>query len=219
MEEMTIYGNPLADTAIVRLLGEHEKESFANETEQLNRRADGTDLCVVAVTIDDWFYEMSPWETEENLFENSAGKKGSGAEEKLGSILDKIDGFEEKYINDRRRFVLAGYSLAGLFALWSGYKTDRFDVIMAASPSVWYPGWTEFIESHTCLASKVYLSLGSKEHKSRNVLMAKVAYNMAIQCESLKKQGIDTTFEMNEGNHFKDVTERMLKGILCCIQP
>lgn len=59
------------------------RESFANETEQLNRRADGTDLCVVAVTIDDWFYEMSPWETEENLFENSAverseavGKRG-----------------------------------------------------------------------------------------------------------------------------------------------
>lgn len=211
MKEMMIYGNPQAEVIICRLVGEHERESIVNEIEQLKGYLPGKDFGVLALPIADWFYEMSPWKTDEKLFD---GSKVGGAVDKLEEIMKHIAEFESQHPNENRKYVLAGYSLAGLFALWASYQTDKFSRIVAASPSVWYPEWITYIESHECKADKVYLSLGSKEHKTRNSLMAKVADNIKIQQQVLLKQGIDTTFEMNEGNHFKDVTDRMIKGIL-----
>lgn len=205
-----IWGNTLADTAICRLVGEHEKETIAHEIELLKEHLQVIDFCVIALPVKDWFYEMSPWQTSENLFNDA---KVGGANNKLEEIMKQIVEFESQYPNENRKYILAGYSLAGLFALWTSYQTDKFCRIVAASPSVWYPDWIQYIESHKCRAGKVYLSLGSKEHKTRNVLMAKVADNIKIQQESLIMQNIETVYEINEGNHFKDVTLRMVKGL------
>lgn len=214
MEKLVIWGDALADIVICRLVGEHEKETIAYEIELLGEHLPETDFCVIALPVKDWFYEMSPWQTSENLFNDA---KVGGANNKLEEIMKQLDEFESQYPNENRKYILAGYSLAGLFALWTSYQTDKFCRIVAASPSVWYPDWIQYIESHKCRAGKVYLSLGSKEHKTRNVLMAKVADNIKLQQQSLTNQGIDTTFQMNEGNHFKDVTARMVKGILNAI--
>lgn len=211
MKEMMIYGNPQAAVIICRLVGEHEKEQIAKEVQQLIEQSQAKDFGVVFIPVKDWFYEMSPWKTNEKLFDDAPV---GGAAEKLSEIMKQLAEFDSQYPNENREYILAGYSLAGLFALWTSYQTDKFSRIVAASPSVWYPDWIAYIESHTCKADKVYLSLGSKEHKTRNPLMAKVADNIKIQQQILVSQGIDTTFQLNEGNHFKDVTERMVKGIL-----
>ena len=42
-------------------------------------------------------------------------------------------------------------------------------------------------------------------------LMSKVADNIQEQKLTLQNQGIDTYYEENQGNHFADVTERMVK--------
>lgn len=210
-----IWGDALADIAICRLVGEHEKETIAHEIELLKEYLQGIDFCVIELPVKDWFYEMSPWQTSENLFNDA---KVGGASNKLEEIMKQIVEFENQYPNENRKYILAGYSLAGLFALWTSYQTDKFCRIVAASPSVWYPDWIQYIESHKCRAGKVYLSLGSKEHKTRNVLMAKVADNIKLQQESLIMQNIETVYEINEGNHFKDVTIRMLKGLVWSVE-
>ena len=64
--------------------------------------------------------------------------------------------------------ILGGYSLAAFFSLWSGYQTDVFSSIVGVSPSVWFPQWIEFAESHQMKANRVYLSLGDKEPKAKN---------------------------------------------------
>lgn len=41
---------------------------------------------------------------------------------------------------------LLGYSLGGLLALYALTRTDAFDVVLAASPSSWYPGFGDYLE-------------------------------------------------------------------------
>ena len=64
--------------------------------------------------------------------------------------------------------------MAGLFALWAAGQTDRFSGVAAVSPSVWFPGFLEEMKSRRVQSDCIYLSLGDKEEKTRNPVMAQV---------------------------------------------
>ena len=112
------------------------------------------------------------------------------------------------------KLCIGGYSLAGLFALWSAYETDLFDGVAAASPSVWFPGWIGHAETNAVKAGKVYLSLGDKEEKTRNPVMRTVGDNIRRQHELLQAEPAceKCILEMNQGNHFKEPDIRTAKG-------
>lgn len=60
--------------------------------------------------------------------------------------------------------LLAGYSLAGLFALWAACNTDLFGRVASLSGSLWYDGWVAYLQEHRPDAnSRIYLSLGKRE--------------------------------------------------------
>lgn len=63
-------------------------------------------------------------------------------------------------------------------------------------------------------ADSVYLSLGDREEKTRNPLMATVGDCIREGHELLLGRGIRTTLEWNPGNHFKDAGIRMAKGFV-----
>ena len=70
---------------------------------------------------------------------------------------------------------LAGYSLAGLFALWAAYECDIFSGIACCSGSLWFKDWDIYMREHTLKRKcSVYLSLGGKEEKTKNAVMATV---------------------------------------------
>ncbi|MBR1433374.1 MAG: alpha/beta hydrolase, partial [Ruminiclostridium sp.] len=110
---------------------------------------------------------------------------------------------------------LVGYSLAGLFAVYAMYRTKLFSRIASVSGSLWYPGFMDYAKSHelAALPPKLYLSLGDKEARTRNQIMAKVEQNSRDLHEYYKSLGINTIFELNEGNHFKDAGLRIAKAI------
>ena len=60
---------------------------------------------------------------------------------------------------------------------------------------------------------RVYFSLGDKEAKTRNQMLRTVEDNTKEICELIKNSGVDSIFEMNEGNHFKEADLRLAKGI------
>ena len=134
---------------------------------------------------------------------------GDGAEKTLefitGQLLPTVQ-------EDIPHLILGGYSLAGLFALWTGYQTDRFEGIAAASPSVWYPQWIDYASENKPLARSVYLSLGDKEEKAKNPIMAQVGNAIRKQHELLTAQEVSTILEWNAGNHFVDSDKRTAKG-------
>ena len=140
----------------------------------------------------------------------------------VSSVYDAKEEYSEetlKYINDLsegeyegRKIVLGGYSLAGLFALWAGTKNGNYSGIVAASPSVWFPGFTEYLKEHSAMADTVYLSLGDKESKTKNAVLATTDACIEKTRDILLGQGVNCVLEWNEGNHFKEPEKRMAKG-------
>ncbi len=111
--------------------------------------------------------------------------------------------------------VLAGYSMGGLFALYAMMKTTVFSRFVSASGSLWYPGFLETL-AETELPAKpdsVYLSLGGKEAKTHNPVMAQVETRTRAVHDLIAQRGIPVILEMNPGNHFREPDLRTAKGI------
>lgn len=162
----------------------------------------------------DWNQDMSPWKASP-ITKKDAPFAG-GADKYISSLLSKIlpDILREFAVRPSQIF-LTGYSMAGLFALYAAYQTDFFNGIASVSGSLWYPEFIEYVKSHEPSDSvqKIYFSLGYKESHTRNTLLSSVQNNTVEIEENIKKQEIETIFELNEGNHFKDHAGRMAKGI------
>ena len=200
---MTIYeyGNPDADTVLIQLTGDHELSVLKNEVEEIRKRT-STDFRLIAAKVDDWNYELSPWKAPA-VFGNE--DFGDGAVRTLEQILTLCT-------DKSRTYYIGGYSLAGLFSLWAAYQTDVFSGFAAASPSVWFPGFLQYMKEHDMRAKSVYLSLGNREERTRNPLMATVGDCIREGYNLLKMQKIRTILEWNPGNHFKDAGIRTAKG-------
>ena len=110
------------------------------------------------------------------------------------------------------KITLGGYSLAGLFALWASTQTDLFYGTAAASPSVWFPDWMKFEQQHLIQAQHIYLSLGDKEERTKNTIMAAVGDNIRTLHSRLTERGADCTLEWNSGGHFKDADLRTARA-------
>ncbi len=191
------------ETLLVQLVDEHDMAQMEGELEAICRLSPQP-FHLVAVRVSDWQTELTPW-TAHAVF----GKVpfGDGAAETLRFLSNQL-----LPSLPARRVLLGGYSLAGLFALWAACNTFLFDGIAAVSPSVWYPQWTDYASSHTLSAQSVYLSLGNKEERTKNPVMAQVGNAIRLQHELLLQQGIQTILEWNEGNHFAEAELRMAKG-------
>ena len=195
------FGNEKADTILIQPVSGDELK-FAEDELKLIKESTGADFCMYAVEVDNWNSDLSPWETEPVF-----GKEGfgDGAEKTLEEIL--------KFCEDKsRRYIIGGYSLAGLFSIWSAYQTDIFCGVAAASPSIWFTGFVDYMKEHEIKTDKVYLSLGDKEEKTRNPVMATVREKIEEAYSLLKEKGIKSNLEMNKGNHFRDVDIRTAKA-------
>lgn len=168
----------------------------------------------ILVEIDgvDWNRDMSPWASEK-LFAGDTACTGGG-EEWLQVLTSQIIPPVEEGLNVTNRF-LAGYSLAGLFALWAAYHTSIFDGVISGSGSFWYPGFTEYAGGHDLMRqlSSIYFSLGDRESHVRNPILQRVEENTRWLCAHYQEQGITTIFELNTGNHYMQTELRMAKGI------
>ncbi len=195
------YGNPDASTVLLQMVDDHDLEGIESEIAEIQKLTD-SDFCLIAIKVNDWNRDLSPWKAPAVF-----GKEdfGGGAEETLQEVL--------KYCTDREKhYIIGGYSLAGLFALWAAYQTDVFSGVAAASPSVWFQGFTDYMKESTIHSNIVYLSLGDKEEKARNLIMSTVGVRIREAHELLKSRGIKTALEWNQGNHFKDADIRTAKA-------
>ena len=165
---------------------------------------------LVVIPCEDWGRDLSPWPAPAVF-----GKEdfGGGADAFLGKVQEAVSTFEKNVTPSFR--VIAGYSLAGLFALYAPYRTDLFDKVVSASGSVWYDGWMDYVHRTPFVRSPrgVYLSVGDREKYSRNPRLQRVEEANRALADYYAEQGIDTRFQLNEGNHFADSAERLGKGI------
>lgn len=200
-----LYQDEAATHLLIQPIDEHDLELLDQEIEAIKKMSDKP-FSLVAFMIKDWNQELTPWAAPAVF-----GKVpfGSGAEKTLEFITSRLLPEVQENIP---HLILGGYSLAGLFALWAGYQTDKFDGIVAASPSVWFPKWIEYATDNKPLAKSIYLSLGDKEEKAKNPVMAQVGNAIRRQNELLTGQMDNTILEWNPGNHFVDSEKRTAKG-------
>lgn len=111
---------------------------------------------------------------------------------------------------------IAGYSLAGLFALYAIYQTDFFSRVGSMSGFFWFPGIKEYIFSYKPKRRPecMYFSLGEKESKTRNPVLKSMQQNTEEILAFYQRKGIGTVFQMNPGNHFNHAAERTAAGIV-----
>ena len=178
------YGNPEAPIVLIQPVGDHDLPEIEGEVAQI-RKLTALDFQMIAVKVDDWNLE--------------------GAASLLEEILRLCS-------DESKTYYLGGYSLAGLFSLWASYQTDRFAGIAAASPSVWFPGFLPYMKEHENQSRAVYLSLGDKEEKTKNPVMATVGDCIREAHAWLQQCGIRSTLEWNQGNHFRDPGLRTAKA-------
>ena len=198
---MTTYGNPDAPLVLIQMVDDHDLGGMESEAEEIKKLTDA-DFYLIAVKVADWNADLSPWPAPAVF---GSEDFGNGAAATLDEVLKICTGPEKTYI-------IGGYSLAGLFALWAACQTDVFRGVAAASPSVWFPGFTDYMKDNRIRASSVYLSLGDKEERTRNPRMAVVGDRIREAHELLKNQGVSTVLEWNPGNHFKDPDIRTAKA-------
>lgn len=204
-----IYGEANAEYLLLQMTDKHELQSMDSEVSviaQSNHK-----FLFAAVPVANWNDELSPWEAPAVW-----GKQGFGgtAADTLRFLMEQvIPTLKQQFdLPENVKIILGGYSLAGLFALWTSTQTNLFCGIAAASPSVWFPGWVEFEQQHPVQARHVYLSLGDKEAYTRNPVMAAVGDNIRALHSRLTERGANCTLEWNSGGHFKDADLRTARA-------
>lgn len=178
----------------------------AHDAQLLDRQYDAMRCCALpfalaAFEVKDWNRELSPWEAPPVF-----GKVpfGGGAAETLAFLTGRLlPELRSLLPGNGIALCIGGYSLAGLFALWAATKTELFSGAAAASPSVWFPGWLDYVPEHPIHAETVYLSLGDREDRAKNPVMARVADCIRAQYALLQADH-RVTLEWNPGNHFQD---------------
>ena len=68
------------------------------------------------------------------------------------------------------------------------------------------------MKENELLCSAVYLSLGDKEEKARNPVMATVGERIREAYQWFHNQGVNCVLAWNEGNHFRDADIRTAKA-------
>ena len=201
MKPCAVYGDPGAPTVLIQMVDDHDLEGLESEVAEIRKLTDKK-FYLISVKVQNWNTDLSPWNAPA-VFGKEAF--GAGAADTLEEVL--------KLCADQKKiYIIGGYSLAGLFALWAVYQTNVFAAVAAASPSVWFPGFIEYMKERRPQAASVYLSLGDKEEKTRNPVMAAVGSRIREAHELLRGQGVDTVLEWNPGNHFRDADIRTAKA-------
>lgn len=195
------YGDMTAHTILIQPVDRRELTTIEKEVAIIKEYSQ-TNFCFTAFVVEDWNKELSLWNAPA-MFGNK--NFGDGAERTLAEILCYMNPPEKKYL-------LGGYSLAGLFSLWAAFRTNSFSGIAAVSPSVWFPNFIDYMREHEPQSDNIYLSLGDKEEKTKNPTMSQVGKAIRECYGILQEKNRLCTLEWNQGNHFKEPELRMAKG-------
>ena len=191
--------------------------TFSDEGRKVYEAAQATGclpFTLVTVSDLDWNHDMVPWDSPP-AFKNAEPCTG-GADDYLRLLTKEIIPTAEKELAGVPSWRgIAGYSLAGLFALYAIYRTDLFSRVGSMSGSLWFPGMKEYIFSHEPKRQPdcVYFSLGDKESKTRNPVLRSVRQNTEEIQSFYQDKGFNTIFQLNPGTHYDHAAERTAAGI------
>ena len=169
---------------------------------------------IVSVPVRNWNDALTPWPAPGLYREES--DFGGHAQETLTELLDDVlPSIEQRAGLSPTRRAICGYSLGGLFALYSLTHSDSFAACACLSGSVWFEGWVEHLRelSLDITGHLAYLSIGTKERKAPRPILKTVQDRME-QCASiLRERGCSVEYRTGPGNHMQHIPERFGAGL------
>jgi len=177
------------------------------------KRMECPDFSLVVISNLDWNHDMAPWDIPP-VSSNDIPCTG-GADTYLDLLINEIIPKVEEQIQEVSWRGIAGYSLAGLFAVYTMYRTDLFPRIASMSGSFWFPGFKEYAMANEPqkYPEHLYFSLGAKECKTKNPCLKVVQNNTEMLAAFYRNQQVNTEFKLNSGNHFTEPDKRSAMGI------
>jgi predicted alpha/beta superfamily hydrolase len=207
---VTIFpGQPHSPAVYVNVFEESD-ETLPQQLAQLS----APDCTLIITRVLNWDDYMTPWECPP-LFTNGPAY-GGRADDHIAWMTNRLIPTVRHHLDDPPAYrCLAGYSLAGLFALYAIHRSGVFTRAASISGSLWYPDFLEYSKTHSLHTRPecLYLSVGDKERNTRNRLMQTVQDRTKELATFYQQAGIPTAFELNPGNHFQDPERRTARGI------
>lgn len=171
---------------------------------------------LIVFEVDDWNAQLSPWQARAAFGDEALA--GKGVETLVWLTGRCIPALEADGVVSRKApQYIAGYSLSGLFAIWALMESNVFSGAASCSGSLWMDGWMDYVkEKKLARDARVYLSLGSREARTKNPILAAVdsCTKETYECLKSKQRVKKTVLQWNKGGHFSDTTERLAKGIV-----
>ena len=141
--EITVFQGEYKTSPLIVL---NTVQGEGEEIHKITKGLSASDFTLLSVQIDDWNSAMTPWKAEAVASWDS-GYEGK-ADEYIESLTQRIiPEVIVRYSLCPSFIAIAGYSLGGLFALYSMYRTDIFTRFASVSGSLWYPGFAEYTET------------------------------------------------------------------------
>ena len=220
-KKINFFGEENAPAPIVYL---HTFEHEGNIVWEQCQKVGTKKFILVEIGGVDWNADMSPWPIEK-MFAGDipcSGKAAQWLQVLASQIIPEVESglaaaqqsAADQKLEKPKRFI-AGYSLAGLFALWAAYNTDIFDGVVSGSGSFWFPGFIEYVRKTEMKRTpcSIYLSLGDRESHVKNETLNKVEENTLWLYNNYREKGYNAFFEFNTGNHYMQTQRRIAKGI------
>lgn len=143
------------------------------------------DLTLVSISDLSWNHDMAPWDCP-SVFPKGDPFTG-GADAYIHQLTEQILPEAERRIGSEPVWRgIAGYSLAGLFAIYTLYHTDLFSRAASMSGSLWFPGFSEYMESHSLPPSGFIIEL--MVQKSQQLTFTHPKYSRKESLTSRKMQ-------------------------------
>lgn len=220
-------------------MGKHEETEMKHMFDSLSPVLKKQNCLFAAWQVEDWNRELSPWEAPAAFGNGDFSGQGAQSLNWLTQVCiphfqkcfaeksSAEEGSTEKSLTKNQEGIpvfLGGYSLAGLFALWALHETDLLSGAASCSGSLWYPSFLEYVkkkeaESEREKGRSVYLSLGTKEAKSRNPVLSTIKKCTEELYDFYQNRpDFHAILEWNPGNHFTEPMERLLKGFRWLIE-
>ncbi len=214
---MKIISSENAINAPVFVWGEEKShDQSAEQLFEAVKKLTGKPFSIASFSVTDWNGQFSPWKAPAVF--GDEGFSGNAGETLKYLETEMLPAIKKTFA--KSKIFLAGYSLAGLFSLWALYESAAFDGAVCCSSSLWFQNWNEYAAAHEIKKSaSIYMSLGNREEKTRNKIMAAVGERTekqkALLVGSSKVERF--VFEWNEGGHFSEPLFRLAKGIACIL--
>lgn len=173
----------------------------------------GRDFSLAVITGVDWDASLSPWAAPP-VFKK--GKPFGGGADKLLAWVEALlprliaqNSLSPEYVG------IAGYSLAGLFAVYAAYKSRAFSCAASVSGSLWFPGFVDFALKNAPVRVPrfAYFSVGDRESETKNPCLSRARASAETVERRLRELGAETAFELNPGGHFNEPEERLARGM------